>query len=113
MPQYWIAIHHPDDAQMAVLVDASMRREIDALNDQMHAAGVRVFAGGLQPPRQAMTLSTCADGRVITTPGARMKAAEYVGGLWVLELENMDQAMVWASKALAACKVPVEVRPFY
>jgi len=113
MPQYWIAIHHPDDEQKPVVVDASMRREIDALNDEMHAAGVRVFAGGLHPPRDAVTLTTSAKGQVTSTSGSHTKAPEYVGGFWVLELENVEQALVWARKALAACKVPVEVRPFY
>lgn len=113
MAQYWIAIHHPDDEGRAVVVDESTRREIDALNDEMRAAGVRIFAGGLQPPLHAVSLSTLSDGQVIEKPGSHMKASDYLGGFWVLELENMDQAVLWARKALAACKVPVEVRPFY
>lgn len=49
MPQYLVAIHHPDDYDPAVAEDEAMDRDIDALNDEMKAAGVRIFVGGLYP----------------------------------------------------------------
>jgi 3',5'-cyclic AMP phosphodiesterase CpdA len=51
MTQYLVAIHHPDDYDSAVAEDDAMSRDIDALNDEMKAAGVRIFVGGLR--RQA------------------------------------------------------------
>ena len=47
--QYLIAIYHPDDYDPSVETEA-MSREIDVLNDEMGAAGVRVFVGGLSRP---------------------------------------------------------------
>jgi len=46
MTQYLVAIHHPDDYDPSVETEA-MSRDIDALNDEMVAAGVRTFVGGL------------------------------------------------------------------
>jgi hypothetical protein len=43
MTQYLVAIHHPDDHDLSVAEDEAMSRDIDALNDEMKAAGVRVF----------------------------------------------------------------------
>lgn len=45
--QYVVAIHRPDNYDPAVSEDEAMSREIDALNDEMIAAGIRVFVGGL------------------------------------------------------------------
>ena len=51
MPQYLVAIHHPDDYDPFAAEDDAMRRDIDMLNEEMIAAGVRVFVGGLHPAR--------------------------------------------------------------
>lgn len=40
MKKYLVAIHHPDDYDPSVAEDALMSRDIDALNDEMKAAGV-------------------------------------------------------------------------
>jgi len=90
-----------------------MDREIDALNDEMVAAGVRIFVGGLQPASSARSLRTQPDGSTLVTDGSYLKTKEHVGGLWVLEAADLDQALAWGKKATMACRVPVEVRPFY
>jgi hypothetical protein len=46
MTQYLVAIHHPDDYDPSA-EDEAMSRDIDVLNDEMVAAGVRTFVGGL------------------------------------------------------------------
>ena len=37
----------------------------------------------------------------------------FVGGLWVLECADLDEALAWRRKAAIACRVPVEVRTFH
>ena len=49
MTQYLVAIHHPDDYDPSV-EDEAMYRDIDVLNEEMVAAGVRTFVGGLSRP---------------------------------------------------------------
>ena len=41
MTQYLVAIYRPENYDAAVSEDEAMGREIDALNDEMKAAGVR------------------------------------------------------------------------
>jgi hypothetical protein len=50
MTQYLVTIHHPNDYDPATAEDEAMARDIDALNDEMVAAGVRVFVGGCDRP---------------------------------------------------------------
>jgi hypothetical protein len=112
MTQYLVTIHHPDDYDSSV-EDEAMSRDIDALNDEMIAAGVRVFVGGLQPASSATSLRPRPDGDVLITDGPYLETKEYVGGLWVLEAADLDEALAWGRKAAIACRVPVEVRPFH
>jgi hypothetical protein len=112
MAQYLIAIHHPDDYDPS-LEDAAMGRAIDALNDAMVAAGVRVFVGGLQPPASAQALRAQPDGTVAVSAGPYLASGEHVGGFWVIEAASADDAAEWGRQAVLACRAPVEVRPFY
>lgn len=112
MTQYLVAIYHPDDYAPSVLEDEAMSRDIDELNDEMMAAGVRVFVGGLRPANSAKSLRTKSDGQVRITDGPYLEATEHVGGFWVLEAASMDEALSWGRKAAVACRAPVEVRPF-
>jgi hypothetical protein len=113
MTKYLVAIHRPNGFDPAVNVDAAMRRDIDALNAEMVAAGVRVFVGGLQPPGRAKALLRQPDGSVLTTDGSYLKTGEFVDGFWVLEVADLDEAQAWSHKAAHACRASVEVRPFH
>ena len=113
MTEYLVAIHHPDDYDPAVAEDEAMSRGIDALNDEMVAAGVRVFVGGLHPARNAMSLRAQPDGQVLTAGGPYLQTSEHVGGFWVLDVADLDAALAWGRKAAVACRAPVEVRQFH
>ncbi len=113
MPQYLIAIHHPDDYDPAAAEDEAMHRDIDVLNEEMIAAGVRIFVGGLRPVREASSVRLQPGGAVAITDGPYLETKEHIGGFWVLEAENLDEALTWGRKAAVACRAPVEVRPFY
>ncbi len=112
MTLYLVAIHHADDDDPAVQEDEAMGHAIDLLNEEMSAAGVRVFAGGLEPAGQAKSLRAGPDGKVAVSDGPYLHAAEHVGGFWLLEAANLDEALAWGKKAVIACRAPVEVRAF-
>jgi hypothetical protein len=113
MNKYLVAIHHPDNYDPSVSEDEAMDRAIDALNDEMVAAGVRIFVGGLHPASNAKSLRRQPDGQVLITDGPYLETTEHVGGFWVLEAADLDEALAWGRKAVVACRAPVEVRPFH
>jgi hypothetical protein len=112
MPQFLVAIHHPDYRDPSGADNESMMNDINALNVEMVEAGVRVFVGGLHAPEQAKSVRTNADRAIVIMDGPYLETKEYIGGFWVLETEDMDAAMEWAKKAAVACRASVEVRPF-
>jgi hypothetical protein len=112
MPQYLVAIHHPDDYDPSV-EDEAMGRDIDVLNEEMIAAGIRVFVGGLHPVKSAKSLLAQPGGKVLITDGPYLETKEHIGGFWVLEATDMNEALEWGRKAVVACRAPVEVRQFH
>lgn len=112
MSRFLVAIHHPHDYDGS-RESAAMHRDIDALNDEMVAAGIRVFVGGLHPPAEARAIRRSAGGDLVVTDGPYVEAKEHIGGFWVLEVADLDAALDWGRKAAIACRAPVEVRQFH
>jgi hypothetical protein len=111
MPQYLIAIQHPENYDPSLEGEA-MIRDIATLNEEMDAAGARFFAGGLESASYARSLRRQPGGGISITDGPYLEAKEHIGGFWILECADMDEALAWGRKAVVACRVPVEVRAF-
>jgi hypothetical protein len=111
-PQYLVAIHHPDNFDPSVEAGA-ISEEIHALNREMIAAGVRIFAGGLSPASDAKSVRAQSDGKVLVTDGPYLETKEHVGGFWILQAADEDEALAWGRKAVLACRAPVEVRGIF
>jgi hypothetical protein len=109
MPQYLVAIYRADDYDPSVEGEAMME-EIHALNREMIAAGARKFACGLSPAGSARSLRNQPDGKVLVTDGPYTETKEHIGGFWILEAADLDEALAWARKGAVACRASGEVR---
>lgn len=109
MPQYLVSGYLPDNFDPSTQ-DEAMMEEIHALNREMIAAGVRKFAGGLGATR---TLRPQPNGELLLTDGPYLEAKEHVGGLWILECADMNEAVAWARKGAKACRTAIEVREIF
>ena len=112
MPQYLLAVHYvegqdtPSDEEMQETFAA-----VDVFNDKLRDQGAWVFGGGLHTPDMATVVdATGAD--VLTTDGPFAEAKEQLGGFWVIKAPDLDAALKLAAEGSAACRGPVEVRPF-
>jgi len=109
MPQFLVAGYLPDDFDPSQM-DEAVGREIHALNKEMIDAGVRKFACGLGA---AKSLRTQTNGDVLITDGPYLEAREHIGGFWILECADMDEAVAWARKGASATRGQVEVREIF
>jgi hypothetical protein len=75
MPQYLVAIYHPDDYDPSVETE-EMIDEIHALNREMMAAGARVFVAGLSPASNARSLRPQPNGKRLATDGPYTETKE-------------------------------------
>ena len=109
MPQYLVSGYLPDNFDPSTQDEATIEA-IHALNREMIAAGVRKYAGGLGPTH---TLRPQPNGELLVTDGPYLETKEHVGGFWILETADMDEALAWGRKAVKACRAPVEVREIF
>jgi hypothetical protein len=109
MPQYLVANYLPDDFNPSTVTE-EMIEEIHALNREMIAAGARKFACGISPAGNAKTVRKQPGGKVLVTDGPYLETKEHMGGFWILEAADINEALAWAKKGAIACDVAGEVR---
>jgi hypothetical protein len=90
---------------------AQSDQQLGALERELKSAGAWVVSGRLHDPATA-TVVRMADGEVLTTDGPFVESKEHLGGFYVIQAEDLDAALGWASRITGAIKVPIEVRPF-
>lgn len=114
MTQYMLSVHHDGTENFEALTPEEIQpifEAVDRFNNEIQAAGQWVFGGGLEA-RESATVVDNTQGKALVTDGPFSEAKEYLGGFWVIEAADLDEALALAQRASAACAGPVEVRPF-
>jgi hypothetical protein len=111
MKQYLLSIYQPDGPPPSPDVLAGSRRDLDTLNADLKETGSWVFSNGLFPPSTATVLRV-ADDDVLVTDGPYVEGKEHLGGLTIIEADDLDAALEWGRRLARATTLPVEVRPF-
>ena len=83
-----------------------------ALMKEMKDAGVLLSNNGLAPITTATTVRV-RDGKMLITDGPFAETHEQVGGFFLLECKDLDEALRWAEKIPHAKYGSVEVRPLW
>jgi hypothetical protein len=114
MTHYLLSVHSVEGEVREPMTDQEMQQShqrIGILEQEMQSAGAWVFSGRLHQPDTA-TVVGVSGGEVVTTDGPFVESKEHLGGFYIIQADNLDAALAWASKVTAAIKVPIEVRPF-
>ncbi|WP_216215836.1 YciI family protein [Amycolatopsis aidingensis] len=112
MQHYLLSIYQPDGDPPAPEVLEPIMRDVEAVNEELRAAGAWVFAAGLHPPGTATVLrADGGKGEVLTTDGPYLEGKEHIGGFTVIQAPDLDAALEWGRKLAAAITLPIEVRP--
>lgn len=84
---------------------------IIALEAEMDESGTFLFGGALHGPDAATVVRT-GDADAVMTDGPFAESKEHIAGFYIINAEDLDAAMAWATKVAAATQHPIEVRPF-
>lgn len=86
-----------------------MLAEMGQFNSELTEAGAFVAAGGLQE-RATGTTVHYSDEAPLITDGPFAETKEQLSGFWLIEVENLDEALAWAKK-VPLKSGHVEIRP--
>jgi hypothetical protein len=82
------------------------------LLQEAKAAGVLVSQNGVAPGSSATTVRV-RDGKSLITDGPFAETHEQMGGYFLLDCENLDEAIKWAAKIPTAQYGSIEIRPLW
>jgi hypothetical protein len=90
-----------DEARMAEVAPGEMKVSLtrwSAFDREAAKAGALIACEPLEHSSTATTIRIAEDGERITTDGPFAETKEQLGGFCLLECENLDEALGWASK---------------
>ncbi len=79
---------------------------------EAHDAGVLLSSNGLSPIANATTVRV-RDGKTLCTDGPFAETHEQLGGFFLLECKDLDEAIRWAARVPHAQYGSVEIRPLW
>lgn len=95
-----------DDEDLRLVSEAAR-----AVDDEMKAAGVFVFTGGLDDLAPVFSVDA-PGGTPLFTDGPFVESKEHLGGITIVDVANDEEARAWAAKIAVACGWPQEVHRF-
>jgi hypothetical protein len=84
--------------------------ESAALTRDLHAQGQYVAASPLHPVATAKSVRV-REGKRLVTDGPFAETREQLGGFYIIDVKNLDEAISVAARVPPACKGTVEIRP--
>jgi hypothetical protein len=115
MAQYLLSVHSVDGETGDPMTDEEMQQfmtRVRVLEEELKSSGSWIFGGRLHGSDTA-TVVRISEGEVLTTDGPFAEAKEHLGGFYIIEAEDLDAALGWASKTADCVKKPIEARPFW
>jgi hypothetical protein len=106
----YIVLIYADEAEDAKVDWAERGADYEAFTKALVEGGVMQGGKRLQSSVTATTVAI-RDGEQLITDGPFAEAREQLGGFYVLECADLDEALRWAARCPGANHGTVEVRP--
>jgi hypothetical protein len=110
--QYLLLIYGDEKAWDDAAPEAvgEMMQEYAAFTEWLRGSGAFVAGEALEPTNQATTIRI-RDGETITSDGPFAETKEQLGGFYLIEAANLDDAIATASRIPGARIGSIEIRP--
>jgi hypothetical protein len=108
----YLALIYGDETVVAS--DEELQQEMAdyiAFGEEGAKAGVLTGVGEALQPTSTATTVRVRNGEAVTTDGPFAETKEQLGGFYLFECKNLDQAIEWAAKIPGAKSGSIEVRP--
>ena len=110
--KYMLLVHHDEEVfdKMSKEMQQQLLAESVELTHQLHANGRYLSASPLQPSGTAVIVRV-RDGKSFTTDGPFIETREQIAGYFLIEAQDLDEAIAIAARVPGARIGTVEVRP--
>ena len=111
----YLLLIYSDESHYGTLTEQEMGQlmaEYGAFQAEIDKAGVNKTSERLQPT-QAATSVRVRNEDAMTTDGPFAETKEQLGGYYLIDVENLDEAIRWATKVPTAKYGSIEVRPIW
>jgi hypothetical protein len=112
--KFMFMIYH-DENELQALPEREMQTLVDSAldyDDEIRRSGHYIVSDALQPAHTARTIRV-RGGKVSTTDGPFAETKEQLGGFFLIDVKNLDEAIAWAAKVPSARLGSIEVRPIW
>lgn len=113
MTQYMLSAHSTSAANRPPMTEADVNevtKKILDLEAEMKSVGAWVFGGRLHDPETATVVRPSGDD-VLTTDGPFAETKDHLGGFYIINADDLDGALRWASRVAVTIQAAIEVRP--
>jgi hypothetical protein len=101
-----------DENDLSTQQGDQLMAQYDAFGEEMGRRGVLRGGERLRPTASATTVQV-RDGRVLTSDGPFAETKEQMGGFYLVECKDLDEAIEVAARIPAAGQGTIEVRPIW
>jgi hypothetical protein len=111
--RYMMLIYSHEDESVTPEEMRAVASAHKAVMDETRERGIFRAADPLQPSATATTVRV-QDGKALVTDGPFAETKEQLAGYYILECQDLDEALAWAAKIPTACAGGagcVEIRP--
>ena len=110
--QYLLSMYQPQGPIPDAEFLAKVMAELGRIRAELESTNSWVFGNGLHDPSTATVLRP-KDGEVLVTDGPFTEGKEYLGGVTIIAVADLDAALAWGRRYSEVTGLPIEVRPFY
>ena len=110
--EYMLLIYADEKAWNALSADEvnKIMADYGAYTQELISAGVMRGGSELAPVSTATTVRV-RNGKSLTTDGPFAETKEQLGGYYLIDVPNLDEAIKWAAKVPSATMGSIEIRP--
>ncbi len=115
MSQYLLSTYAVEGEVHEPMTPEDMQKSMEtmmALENDMKENGAFEYSARLHDA-DASTVVRPGDGSLVTTDGPFAESKEHIAGFYIINADDLDEALVWAGKVVDAINRPIEVRPFF
>ncbi len=107
---YMLLIYGNENRQQSEAEGMAEMTAYNAFTEEVRAKGILVSGDALHPTSTATTVRV-RDGKRLNTDGPFAETKEQLGGFYILNCKDLDEAISYAAKIPGASNGSVEVRP--